>query len=338
MQPRIIVIGAANVDITAETLKAFRPNDSNPSRVHISFGGVGRNIAHNLRLMGAKVRFVTVFGEDMMSRALYDDCKKLGMQLEPCIIVTEGRSNYFICINDQHGDMQAGAADTSLLDNLKPEYLSALKLRSNSAAALVADCNLRENTLQDLARSHCGLMYIDATSAAKARMINSVLMLHHTARVVVKANRLEAQSISRMEADAPTMAQRIIDIGAERVYITLGSEGVYCHDGREGMLMPAIDFQDDMKGLLTPAAVLRDGWHGVFTPADISRIVNTTGAGDAFMAGMVMGEISGLPAFEAAQWGLRAANLTLRSWETVNPEMNIEYVRGNANQKETEAK
>ena len=58
----ITVIGAANVDITASPIGRYVPCDSNPSRVEISYGGVGRNIAHNLCLMGEKVRLFTVFG------------------------------------------------------------------------------------------------------------------------------------------------------------------------------------------------------------------------------------------------------------------------------------
>ena len=51
---RIVVIGAANVDISAQALEAFRMHDSNPSIVSIGFGGVGRNIAHNLCLQKAR--------------------------------------------------------------------------------------------------------------------------------------------------------------------------------------------------------------------------------------------------------------------------------------------
>ncbi|MBQ5509231.1 MAG: hypothetical protein IIT96_05660, partial [Muribaculaceae bacterium] len=61
---RITVIGAANVDITATPLGRYIPCDSNPSRVEIAYGGVGRNIAHNLCLMGDEVRLFTVFGDD----------------------------------------------------------------------------------------------------------------------------------------------------------------------------------------------------------------------------------------------------------------------------------
>lgn len=301
---RIVVIGAANVDISAQALEAFRMHDSNPSIVSIGFGGVGRNIAHNLCLLGADVRFISLFSEDALSKSLYEDCKKLGMVVEPALVYDNEdspRGNYFVCINDEKGEMQAGAADTGLLDFLDPSSLHSLEYQ-NDGAAIVVDCNLRKDTLREIADTHSGTLYIDATSGAKAAKVRNMLLLrsNHTADVIVKANLLEAQRIVRMDADAPTLAEHIIALGAKRVYITLGAEGVFCHDGSQGKRFPS----------------------------DVSQIVNTTGAGDAFMAGVVMGEMSGLPAFEATRWGMRAASLALQCCETVNPEMNMAFLRG----------
>ena len=57
---RICVIGGANVDITATSGRAFQFGDSNPGTVQVSWGGVGRNIAHNLALLGDEVELVTI--------------------------------------------------------------------------------------------------------------------------------------------------------------------------------------------------------------------------------------------------------------------------------------
>ena len=52
---RICVIGGANADIIATSFSAFVPNDSNPGAVRLTAGGVGRNIAHNLALLGTLI-------------------------------------------------------------------------------------------------------------------------------------------------------------------------------------------------------------------------------------------------------------------------------------------
>ncbi|MCD8330678.1 MAG: PfkB family carbohydrate kinase, partial [Lachnospiraceae bacterium] len=61
---KITVVGAVNVDICGKSDQLLKAEDSNPGRVTISMGGVGRNIAHNLRLLEQKVSLVTVFGDD----------------------------------------------------------------------------------------------------------------------------------------------------------------------------------------------------------------------------------------------------------------------------------
>ena len=46
----VYVIGAVNMDMSGTPAGPLRPGDSNPGRVMLSPGGVGRNIAENLRL------------------------------------------------------------------------------------------------------------------------------------------------------------------------------------------------------------------------------------------------------------------------------------------------
>ena len=65
---KVCVIGGANVDITASSASAFQIGDSNPGSVHVSWGGVGRNIAHNLALLGDQV-VTSVTGRDTTGKA-----------------------------------------------------------------------------------------------------------------------------------------------------------------------------------------------------------------------------------------------------------------------------
>lgn len=50
------VVGGVNVDIGGQSYAPLVARDSNPGRVRISLGGVGRNIAHNMSLLGVDVR------------------------------------------------------------------------------------------------------------------------------------------------------------------------------------------------------------------------------------------------------------------------------------------
>ena len=64
----VVVIGAANIDIGGTPYKPLIPGDSNPGVIKMSYGGVGRNIAHNLALLGVDVELVTAAGDDTLCR------------------------------------------------------------------------------------------------------------------------------------------------------------------------------------------------------------------------------------------------------------------------------
>lgn len=294
----ITVVGAANVDITASPLGRYVPCDSNPSRVEIGFGGVGRNIAHNLCLMGEKVRLFTVFGDDSIALTLRDDCRRLGMAIDPILEVEGARSNYFICVNDHNGEMQAGAADMELMSHLTPEMVAAHMASINASDAVVADCNPSEQVLQYLMEHCTAPFYVDATSAAKAAKIKTLLGVNRHAPFVVKVNHAEAVAISGVRGDVEAMAQWFLNQGVSRIYITMGARGVYCHDGKQGILLPA---------------------HAV-------TVVNATGAGDAFMAGIVHAELQGFTMREVCAMGIKAAALALQSRNAVSDNIKNLYL------------
>ena len=53
--PYVVVVGGVNLDIGGRPHGELVAADSNPGQVRMSLGGVGRNIAHNMALMGLDV-------------------------------------------------------------------------------------------------------------------------------------------------------------------------------------------------------------------------------------------------------------------------------------------
>ena len=66
----VVVVGGANVDICGRSWDPLVQADSNPGLVGMSIGGVGRNIAHNLGLLGVDVRMLTACGDDLNGQRL----------------------------------------------------------------------------------------------------------------------------------------------------------------------------------------------------------------------------------------------------------------------------
>ena len=293
MDGYVTVIGGTNMDVAAALTAPFVPADSVPGQVSLGCGGVARNIAHNLRLMGHEVRLVSVFGEETFGDMCWHECQAIGLDLTMSERSKEMRTGLYLCIHDQTGDMIAAVADTDIIDSITPEFLDARIDAINNSALVIADTNLSAEALRFLI-DHCtSPLRVDAVSTAKATRVTMALHQSHTHRLdVLKLNRQEALSVTHCDT-VKSAVDCLTDMGVNQVYVTLGSEGVYCSDGTHHEHFKAIP----------------------------SLVTNTTGAGDAFVAGVAHAQLCGTAFPDCALMGLRAAHAALLSPLTVNPDV-----------------
>ena len=79
---RVIVVGGVNMDIGGRPNRPPILHDSNPGQVSLRPGGVGRNIAHDLRLLGLEVSLIAPLGDDAYGRDLMESCEALGLDYD----------------------------------------------------------------------------------------------------------------------------------------------------------------------------------------------------------------------------------------------------------------
>jgi pseudouridine kinase len=293
MSEFITVIGGVNMDISAALTAPFVAADSVPGHVNLGCGGVARNIAHNLRLMGHEVKFVSTFGGETFGEMCWRECQAVGLDLSLSERCEGMRNGLYLCVNDQTGDMIAAVADTDIVDYITPEFLAARISDINRSECVIADTNISAGALQYLI-DHCSApLLVDTVSTAKAPRVIKALQQSHSKRLhALKLNLMEAIAVTHCTT-APEAAQCLTAMGVEEVYITLGRDGVYCSDGK-----------------------CHEHFHAI-----PSRVINTTGAGDAFIAGIVHASIHHIPFPEGAHIGLKAAHAALLSLQTVNPDI-----------------
>ena len=281
------------MDISAALTAPFVPADSVSGQVTLGCGGVARNIAHNLRLMGHEVKFVSVFGGETFGEMCWRECQAIGLDLTLSERCGGMRNGLYLCVNDQTGDMIAAVADTDIISHLTPEFLETRIDGINGSALVIADTNISIEALQYLI-DHCTApLMVDTVSTAKAPRIIKALQQSQRKRVhALKLNLQEAQAVTYCET-AKAAAERLTAMGVQEVYITLGADGVHCSDGTRHEHYKAIP----------------------------TRVINTTGAGDAFIAGVAHAQMRQTPFPDCAQTGLKAAHVTLLSLQTVNPDI-----------------
>ena len=128
--------GGANVDVHGHSYAPIRLRDSNPGALHISLGGVCRNICDNLARLGVPVTFASAVGGDAFGQMLLSGCRAAGMDTS-CILVREGaRSGSYISIMDDANDMLVGMSDMDVLGAMSPEHMRRMAEKSMPAASV----------------------------------------------------------------------------------------------------------------------------------------------------------------------------------------------------------
>lgn len=139
--PYAVVCGGVNIDIGAHSFAPLRAKDSNPGKVELSLGGVGRNIAHNMRLLGVPTYLLTAVGGDSRASQVEESCKELGIDLSHALRVPDGRTSTYVFVGDSDGDMAVAVSDMEICEKLTPDYFASQLDLLNGAAAVVVDAN-----------------------------------------------------------------------------------------------------------------------------------------------------------------------------------------------------
>lgn len=292
--PGVIVIGAVNVDLSGTPAAALRAGDSNPGRVKLSAGGVGRNIAENLVRLGRPVSLITLTGDDDYGRMIRESCRRMGIDLSMSMTEPDGRTSAYLCVNEQNGDLHSAVADMEIYERLTPDRLEPMLPALNAAALVILDANLPEETVTWAAERIQAPLAADPVSVAKVCRLKGCL---HRLELI-KPNVPEAELLTgvsiRTDSDLSRAAERLLRSGVKQVYLSLGSRGVYADDGRERAILPC-------------------------HPGPIR---NTTGCGDAFLAAAADAWLDGLDLMIAARRALAAAAWCAADEQAVSPTLN----------------
>lgn len=285
-----VVVGGVNVDIGGRSFEPLVAADSNPGRVSMSFGGVGRNIAHNLSLLGTDVRLLTAYGDDAYGAQVAASCSELGIDLSHALRTAEAPTSTYLYIADNLGEMSLAVSDMSVCEKITPAYLASQLPLLQNAQVVVADTNIPKESLEFLAQNCNVPLFIDPVSTIKAEKIRGILRKIHT----LKPNALEASLLSGVEInnvdDAKKAAKKLLELGVHRVFISMGGNGVCAARGEECMVLPPIT----------------------------GNRINTTGCGDAFMAALTWAYLEGMDLQHTALAGLAAGSIAMESAETIN--------------------
>jgi len=175
-----------------------------------------------------------------------------------------------------------------------PEYLARHERRLKHARLILADCNLRQESLVWLAR-FAGKLVVEPVSVAKSGKLRALRRLGICA---VALNRLQAENLCGLKvSDVKSAFAAAADLhrqGFERVVVTLGPGG---------------------------AAVSHEGHGSAHVEAFGVASRDVTGGGDAAAAGLIFGLMQDLDLVSSARLGQAAASLAVAGMDTVSPDL-----------------
>ena len=294
---RIVGIGGANVDFHAQSHAPLILRDSNPGFARITAGGVTRNILENLARMGDRVSLISAVGDDLFGSFILSESREAGIDMDAVLRCPGHSSSCYAAIMDERGDMFLGMSDMRILEQLTDEIILERMSRFNDVDCVVTDPNLPESTLDWLLGGALGDMplFVDPVSTTYARKLRG--RVGHL--YCLKPNLLELGAVVGREIGGKTDMERAVEEllsqGCHSVAVSLGRDGCYYAD--------------------------RDGVRLYRSLPPVEFMVDATGAGDAFMAGMVHGYHRRRDAEGCLELGLAAGRICVSSEGTVSRNM-----------------
>jgi pseudouridine kinase len=294
----VIIIGGSNVDIKGRPKGTLIQHTSNPGIIEFSVGGVARNIAENVGRLNIKTTLLTSIGQDEYGKLIEKRTSEAGVDMKHIIRSKEFRTGIFMAVMNNKKDLETAICDMGILELITPEFVLSKEDLFKEASIVVVD-DIPRKTLEcviDLCQEYKIPLCVEPVSVKKASHVKDLI----DKITIITPNKEEADvlaetSIEDMEGVVKA-GEILLNRGIKMAVITLGAEGVY------------LATKEDKK----------------FIPSIATVVMDSVGAGDALVGGMVYGLVKGQTPISAIGCGVAAATITLKSREAVSTELCIE--------------
>jgi pseudouridine kinase len=293
----IVVIGAVFVDIKGYPLSTYIPGGRNAGRIEQVHGGVSRNVVEDIANVELRPTFVSLVDDTGMGQDVINKLENHKVNTKYIQRVPDGMGTW-LAIFDNDGDVHAAISkrpDTTPLTGLLQEQGDAIFADCDSIAL---ELDLEKETVKQTLRY--AKKYGKKVFAVVSNM--SIAMERRDFLQQIDCFVCNQQEAGLMFSDdydhltpdemRATLASNVRSANIPCMVVTMGEQGaVYARtDGESGMV-----------------------------PAKKVDVIDTTGAGDAFFAGTVIGLTYGKTLAEACEIGSRLAASVICISENVCP-------------------
>jgi len=293
----ILVVGAAFVDIKGFPRDTYIPDGRNVGRIEYIHGGVARNVAEDIANVELRPMYVGIVDDTPLGDAVKQKLFNHKVNVDYVLTIPDGMGTW-LAVFDNNGDV---AGSISKRPNMLP-LVDLFEEKGDEifskVTTMVIECDINKEVVKkalDLSEKHnvktCALVSNMSLAAQRRDLLqrfDCLICNQQEAGILF----LDDYSDKGPEEMLDIISERVVKANIPSMVVTLGADGaVYAQaDGTKG-----------------------------FCPARKVQVKDTTGAGDAFCAGVAIGIDNHKAMADAIEMGAFLAASVITSSENVCP-------------------
>ena len=293
------VIGTSFVDLKGFSNSIYDPQGRNLGNVKIVQGGVGRNVVENFANVGMPISYVGMLEESSIGHDIKNHLLEIGVDLSHVVIAPENGIGMWLVILDENGNLAGSISkmpDMTILEKYLEEQGEQIVKEADS---VILEIDLNEHIAEMIVKcagdygkpvySIVGNMSVALARKDLVQQTDCFICNEFEAEKFFN-NEISHFSVKEMLSYIP---DAVIREHLPSMVVTMGAKGAVFYDAKTR--------------------------NAGFCPPCPTNVIDTSGAGDAFFSGTVMGLIRSNPLSEAVKYGAKLASATISRTETNCP-------------------
>ena len=293
----IVVVGNVFVDIKGFPDDLYIPTGRNAGRVEIVHGGVGRNVVEDIANVELRPIFVSRVDDSAEGESVLRKLKNHKVNTDYVAVTPDGMGMWLAVFN-QYGDVAGSISKRPNMEALKKLLEEKGDEIFKDADSIVLEIDLDKDIVKQVfkyAEKYGKKVYAVVANMGIASQRRDFLQsIDCFVCNALEAGILFVTDFSEMSPEelCEALSERVISARIPSMVVTMGSRGAVYADMNGG------------KGIC---------------PAEKVKVRDTTGAGDAFCAGVAIGLTYGKSMSDAVEIGTRLASSVITVSENVCP-------------------
>ncbi|MBY9007789.1 MAG: carbohydrate kinase family protein [Candidatus Lokiarchaeota archaeon] len=304
MKPELITIGSCTLDciiqindilrfelLDKNTIKKYTAVEysrkMNVDNVRFVPGGSAANIASNCAMLGLRSAYLGILGKDFSAQICMDDMKKRGVDLSDITQTDEDSTAFSVILKTEWGKDRSilaykGANNLLKPEDIKEELFDDIKAFVWTSLTNEEACKAIDKAI-DLTKRKGGKVFAAPSMSILSHNRKWAKILISKSDVI-SLNKEEAKEITQKE-DSFEILETLYDWGVKLISLTDGQNGSLLFDGEN-----------------TVRSTIFEG-----------PVEDTTGAGDAFMSGILISTLNDFSLKKTAKIAAAMSHLECKS-------------------------